>query len=80
MAKLEEKLKELGYLKHTPRSLKYGKYVNEYEILIDTSIKPFKSYIVMEGFWLSSQKEIDNLQQAFNVMKQDLEALKQCQD
>ena len=76
MSRLEEKLIELGYLKHTPRSLKYGKFVNGYELLIDTSIKPFKSYIVMECFWLTKQSEIDNLQQAFNEMQKDLEVLR----
>ena len=80
MSRLEQKLQELGYLKHTPRSLKYGKYVNEYELLIDISIKPFKSYIVMECFWLSEQSEIDRLQQAFNQLQSDLKELKQCQD
>ena len=77
MTKLEQKLIELGYIKHTPRSLKYGKYVNGYELLIDTSIKPFKSYIVMECFWLKKQSEIDNLQQAFNQLQEDLEVLKE---
>ena len=80
MSRLEQKLIELGYIKHTPRSLKYGKYVNGYELLIDTSIKPFKSYIVMEDFWLSEQSEINELQQAFDQMQSDLKELEQCQD
>ena len=80
MTKLEQKLVELGYLKHTPRSLKYGKFVEGYELLIDTSIKPFKSYIVMEDFWLNKQSEIDELQQAFNEMQKDLEELKEYEE
>lgn len=79
MTKLEEKLIELGYLKHEPRSLKYGKLVEGYELLIDISIKPFKGYIVIEDFWLSEQREIDELQQAFNVKEKDLEELKECE-
>lgn len=80
MTKLEKKLIELGYIKHTPRSLKWGKYVKGYEVLIDTSIKPFKSYIVMECFWLNKQEHIDNLQQAFNEMQKDLKVLRGCEE
>ena len=80
MTKLEQKLIELGYIKLKPRSLKYGKYVNRYEIVVDTSMKPIKSYIAMESFWLKNQKEIDDLQQTFDIMHKYLEVLKQCQD
>ena len=82
LLRLEEKLIELGY-----------KFVNKYEIWREYTKKIENSYLyltvnnndlsvrgLISQTNIFSQQDIDNLQQAFNVMKQDLEELKQCQD
>ena len=82
MTKLEEKLIELGY-----------KFVNKYEIWREYTKKIEKSYLYLtvnnndlsvKGMIsltnIFSQQDIDNLQQAFDVMQEDLEELKQCQN
>ena len=77
MTKLEEKLKELGYIQdeHNP----YGYYkdcqgfVSIY-IYIRFKIKG-RVYSITRDY--EYQFEIDNLQQAFNEMQKDLELLKE---
>lgn len=80
MTKLEEKLIELGYEQFIRRGLKWVKGSNGYAVVVDTSVKPIKSYVVLEFSHLDRQWEIDNLQLAFNEMQKDLEILKECEE
>ena len=90
MTKLEQKLIELGYEKdkqeysdnviYKTTFVKYFKYCcihveiynivnNNYHFCIETFAKAF-----------AFQEFIDNLQQAFNTMQNDLEILKECEE
>ena len=84
MTKLEKKLSELGYeyFGLTPNGYCYIKSVNG---RIDLKIIYDKTYRNRINGWkvnyykvsITSQKDIDNLQQAFNIMQKDLEVLKE---
>ena len=86
MTKLEQKLIELGYeiyLKefNTVSKLAY-KTINKYDIKLRLNKEITKIYafgVVDEctELYINSQEQIDNLQQAFNIMQKDLEILKQ---
>ena len=86
MTKLEQKLIELGYeiyLKefNTVSKLAY-KTINKYDIKLrlNKEITKIKAFGVVDEcieLYINSQEQIDNLQQAFNIMQKDLEILKQ---
>lgn len=88
MTKLEEKLIELGYEYASPNGyysrlkndyvMRYEKDTKEdYQIIIDldykTKTKIIDCYISLS---ILRPKDIDNLQQAFDEMKKDLEVLR----
>ena len=78
MSRLERKLIELGYEKYL--DYWYHKFFKNFEIvLIPSIIHTGKIYIARVHYNLNDflyQKQIDNLQQAFNEMQKDLEVLK----
>lgn len=75
MTKLEEKLKELEYERNYITCV-WEKDFNEYTIKIYT-VEGIKGWVNVEPYTnFRRQSQIDNLQQAFNVMQQDLEKLK----
>ena len=89
MTKLEEKLLELGYEYASPNGyysrlkndyvMRYEKDTEEdYQIIIDLDYKT-KTKIIDYYISLSilRPKDMDNLQQAFNIMQKDLEVLKE---
>ena len=81
MTKLEEKLIELGYIR-TIKSY-YNQYKKVYKkkvIIIEIHFHRNNEIVGYIGDCISTQQDIDNLQQAFNTMQKDLEVLKQCQD
>ena len=80
MTKLEEKLIELGYLRmvNTKTYSKYAKGFNGIPILIKYRKETNDiTWEIKDTFnSISYQFQIDNLQQAFNQLKKDLEELK----
>lgn len=83
MNKLEEKLIELGY--------KYNKYVNCFSKkysgfisifieLIENKSKTGNYFVEYPTYLFNKQEQIDNLQQAFNEMQNDLAILKECEE
>ena len=77
MTKLEEKLIMLGY-ENTYRDTRYIKQKNSHFRTI-ISLEENKQKIeesFIEYDYVESQQDIDNLQQAFNQLQQDLEVLK----
>lgn len=78
MTKLEEKLKELGYIQELENPLHYIKIKNgfTYFIRINLKYQCISLWEIIAWKSITEQKDIDNLQQAFNVMQQDLEELK----
>ena len=84
MSRLEEKLKELGY-KPYYQSAYYDSFVKRvenignYNIILDLETKKITmSYLVPNA--IHNREQLDNLQQAFNVMQKDLEILKECEE
>ena len=81
MTKLEEKLIELGfhYCFDNAEGYLYSKKHNKkyiFNVLISYTKKHIENYDVTNLYDFHSQKDIDNLQQAFNEMQRDLEILK----
>ena len=78
MNKLEEKLLELGYKNYFDC---YVKRVNGYDIYIEPydkrCSKLHKKYVYNHRNYFDKQKQMDNLQQAFDTMLKDLEVLKE---
>lgn len=80
MTKLEQKLIELGY-KRTGY-FNFIKQVSENSLLIKLDVdrkKILETYVDYYAIGVSYQWQIDNLQQAFNQLQKDLEALKGCE-
>ena len=81
MTKLEEKLKELGYI-----NVFNGRWLKDYDsnkdifIITDEYHKKIKEYHIKFYSFIECQKDINELQQAFNVMQRDLAILKECED
>lgn len=85
MTKLEEKLIELGYEQYVTLKHLYLKNIDNARILLwlnksHTNITKDSGVLKNESIYVRKQQDIDNLQQAFNVMQRDLEELKKCQD
>lgn len=78
MTKLEEKLIELGYRKIVlPTFIRYFKfYVYDVEIIIDLEYERILYYMVLCTSAIKTQQHIEDLQQAYNIMKKDLEELR----
>lgn len=81
MTKLEEKLEKLGYRYSFDNSEGYlyikthnKKYI--FNVLLSYSKRRIENYDVANVYDFHSQKDIDNLQQAFDEMQKDLEILK----
>lgn len=85
MTKLEQKLLELGYEVYINNSLvctaiQFSKYYGNHRLdIFYNSIKEvcFGERIVPYAF-CSKQSYIDNLQQAFNILQNDLKELELC--
>ena len=83
MTKLEKKLIELGYL-----YIKHNDYFKKkYSRFIYISIELDKDKLKVNDYgvdyktdYFKKQEQLDNLQQAFDIMQKDLEELKKCQD
>ena len=82
MTKLEEKLIELGYCYAFDNSEGYlyvkspnKKYI--FNVLLSYSKRRIENYDMLSVYDIHSQKDIDNLQQAFDEMQKDLEILKE---
>ena len=87
MTKLEEKLIELGY-EHHENYYSHRLYIKKH---LDTNdfitirlskdrTKISNAYIDYDSYYFTNQKQINNLQLAFNELQKDLEELKSCQD
>lgn len=75
MTKLEQKLLELGYKQEFPEFIWEKLFTQELLIKIDARDLS-KSRVFPYGIYaFKSQQDIDNLQQAFNQLQQDLEVL-----
>lgn len=71
MTKLEEKLIELGYEKIS--KFMYSKDFDKCYILITICENIIVNYGVSSTDFIRDNEDIDNLQQAFDIMQQDLE-------
>lgn len=83
MTKLEEKLINLGYELYY-KSADDTEYYKEltigtFHIIIDTKTKKIIANYI-DKVIIHTRQNIDEVQQAFNVMKQDLEELKQYEE
>lgn len=83
MTKLEQKLCELGYRTHQYdyNNVAFYKISNHFNLTIETNgyvTCVFMGYVDLEGMTINTQQQLDNLQQAFNQLQQDLEVLKEC--
>ena len=80
MTKLEQKLIELGY-KPSIFENRYIKYYKETDNYILIQLSKNKNSIMSYSFGsqkaFTNQQDIDNLQQAFNQLQNDLEVLKE---
>lgn len=80
MTKLEQKLIKLGYIDHRkthPSFNDFYKFYNDYTLVIyldENKIIDFDVSVFSARY--KSQQDIDNLQQAFNQLQIDLEAIK----
>lgn len=77
MSKLEEKLIELGYKEFVEEW--YIKRIDNAEIHIYIGMKKIASDIDYKKL-ISTQQDLDNLQQAFDIMQKDLEELKKYEE
>ena len=81
MIKLEQKLIELGYEK-VYFTLWEKIFLNNFIIrleVIDNKITDRFELVNHQNIIIRTQFEIDNLQQAFNQLQNDLEILKECE-
>lgn len=81
MTKLEQKLIELGYKDHRkthPSFNDFFKFYDDYMLVIYLNENVIIDYeIAVFSTKYKSQQDIDNLQQAFNQLQNDLKELKQ---
>lgn len=87
MTKLEEKLKELGYEKDLSISFRKTIIISQMEFVIllyfkNKKIKEYKLFVYNKECGgvvpiIKIQQDIDNLQQAFDIMQKDLEVLRE---
>ena len=81
MAKLEEKLEKLGYRYafDSDEGYLYVKTHNKkyiFNVLLSYSKRRIENYDMLSVYDFHAQKDIDNLQKAFNEFQKDLEILK----
>lgn len=84
MTKLEEKLLKLGYEKID--SIAYEKpFIEGYiDICIELNVPWHKGDCIVNAYVynsfpvLSTKEQLDDLQQAFNILQSDLKELKEC--
>ena len=85
MTKLEEKLIEWGYRHYYDNSegylyIKTHNKKHIFSVLLSYSKRRIENYDVSSVYDFQSQKDIDNLQKAFNEFQKDLELLKGAED
>ena len=78
MTKLEKKLIELGYEQDS--KYMYSKNLDRCYILITIYGNLVVNYGLSSTDFFRDNDDINNLQQAFDIMQKDLEELKKCQD
>lgn len=80
MTKLEQKLIELGYVKHTiyyANEMKvYHKNITNF-VFIELKLYPKRYQGQIISSMINCQDDINDIQQAFNQLQQDLEVLKE---
>ena len=82
MTKLEERLKELGYKKEIKKGIPMGiyhKYINYFSdkiIIITWLDKKVYEYYLETDRIIKNQQDLENLQQVFKQMENDLEEVK----
>lgn len=76
MTKLEQKLIELGYEKSS-LSIYYKKFTNMLILTFEVYSEVIFSRVESQWSGFSCQEQIDNLQQAFNQLQNDLKELKE---
>ena len=82
MTKLEEKVVELGYKPswigwETNYFVKF--YDDKWNLIIGTGMygtNVIECYVDLDGMAIYTQQDLEDLQQAFNVMQKDLKGLK----
>lgn len=84
MTKIEQKLVELGYIKHkmpfTEGCYKFQKRYWDVELVIKASeLSVISSYMICT-YHIARQDHIERLQSAFNVLQNDLEELDNVKD
>lgn len=84
MTKLEQKLIELGYelddwLSWSFTNVAYSKIYERHKIVfyVDKVTQTYKGQRVLPLTYYNNQHDIDNLQQAFNQLQNDLKELKE---
>lgn len=80
MTKLEQKLIELGYELNGEYNYYnvYRKRISSNDLFVEVYHNLSLDYCIDVGY-VYSQQDINDLQQAFNVMQKDLEILKECE-
>lgn len=81
MTKLEKKLKELGYEERDYIHKIFFKDLFPYLIFIKLEINKISNYAINSYYFsINSQQDINDLQQAFNIMQKDLEELRKYEE
>ena len=83
MTKLEKKLIELGYEKYHKYAYKkdFGLKFSIWIVLKANNLNILNNWVSVGAFYpIRTQQDIDDLQQAFNVMQKDLEVLKEYEE
>lgn len=81
MTKLEEKLIDLGYMQDFQNQYIYIKFKGMCNIYAGLSKDKKECHLYLDDIEvINNEKELNILFQEYNIMKQDLEELKQCQN
>lgn len=81
MSKIEEKLNKLGYKYYDDCMSVYvfvKKYKNKWNLTIEAwphEDKVIEGYVDLDGMAIYKQKDIDHLQEAYNILQQDIKEL-----
>lgn len=81
MGRLEEKLKELGYIKTChPNNIEYKKAFCEGIEIFAFATKECIGVVYCESNLFVNEEQINTLKKAYNQLQSDLKELEQCQD
>lgn len=75
----EEKLIELGYKRTLNYMVEYIKFYKQGKFTIEIYVRSDNKFVgcVTSLYRFEKQQDIDELQEAYNILQQDLEALEQ---